>query len=216
MVHGKLSGLCVPSFGFVNGAALGWGLEIAFNSTYPAVDASAAAIALPEVFLGIMPFQLIDTVGWKVAAHVQDTMADAFADRFFASQSFHQPAELPEVVEKDKSGRVTEWTKPAEKILKGAVGSLPATEEEILRRVQHGLAEEIRIMLDEGVVPGVEDIEICLILGGLAAHRRRRLPLVRSRRPLGAGVRPQFHHPRIQEAARTGGRCGRRDCRSHP
>ena len=54
-VFGKLSDLGVPSFAFVNGLALGGGLEIALNSTYRTVDASAAAIALPEVFLGIIP-----------------------------------------------------------------------------------------------------------------------------------------------------------------
>ena len=54
-VLGSLGELGVPSFAFVNGLALGGGLEIALNSTYRTVDASAAAIALPEVFLGIIP-----------------------------------------------------------------------------------------------------------------------------------------------------------------
>ena len=43
---------------------------------------------------------------------------------------------------------------------KSAVG-----EDEILRRVEDGLASEIRIMLDEGVVAAAEDIDLCLILG---------------------------------------------------
>src|SRR3546814_15239289 len=71
--------------------------------------------------------------------------------RFFASENFHELAELAEVVEKDKSGRVTGWTKAAQKVLK--TGSSPASEETILRRVQDGLAQEIKIMLDDGVVP---------------------------------------------------------------
>ncbi|MGN6219940.1 MAG: enoyl-CoA hydratase-related protein, partial [Microbacterium sp.] len=54
-VFGKLGDLGVPTFAFVNGLALGGGLEIALNSAYRTVDASAAAIALPEVFLGIIP-----------------------------------------------------------------------------------------------------------------------------------------------------------------
>ena len=54
-MFGKLDGLGVPSFAFVNGLALGGGLEIALNSSYRTVDASAAAVALPEVFLGIIP-----------------------------------------------------------------------------------------------------------------------------------------------------------------
>src|SRR5690606_13966349 len=54
-VLGKLSRLGVPSFAFVNGLALGGGVEIALNADYRTVDASAAAIALPEVFLGMIP-----------------------------------------------------------------------------------------------------------------------------------------------------------------
>jgi len=52
---GKLGVLGVPSFAFVNGLALGGGVEIGLNSTYRTLDSSAAAIALPEVFLGIIP-----------------------------------------------------------------------------------------------------------------------------------------------------------------
>jgi 3-hydroxyacyl-CoA dehydrogenase/enoyl-CoA hydratase/carnithine racemase len=52
---GKLSELGVPSFTFWNGLALGGGVEIGLNSTYRTVDSSVAAIALPEVSLGIIP-----------------------------------------------------------------------------------------------------------------------------------------------------------------
>ena len=54
-VLGKLATLGVPSFVFVNGLALGGGLEIPLNADYRTVDASAAGLALPEVFLGIIP-----------------------------------------------------------------------------------------------------------------------------------------------------------------
>ena len=52
---GKLANLGVPSFVFINGVALGGGLEIALNATYRTVASNAGAIALPEVFLGIIP-----------------------------------------------------------------------------------------------------------------------------------------------------------------
>ena len=52
---GKLSDLGVPSFVFINGLALGGGLEIGLNADYRTVDRNAPAIALPEVFLGIIP-----------------------------------------------------------------------------------------------------------------------------------------------------------------
>ncbi len=45
----------VPGFAFVNGLALGGGLEIALNSTYRTVSAAAPALALPECFLGLVP-----------------------------------------------------------------------------------------------------------------------------------------------------------------
>jgi 3-hydroxyacyl-CoA dehydrogenase len=37
--------------------------------------------------------------------------------------------------------------------------------EDILKRLQDGLADEISIMLTEGVVSAPEDIDLCLILG---------------------------------------------------
>src|SRR5690606_17766879 len=52
---GKLGTLGVPSFVFINGLALGGGLEIALNADYRTLDSSGAGIALPEVFLGIIP-----------------------------------------------------------------------------------------------------------------------------------------------------------------
>ncbi|RLP82105.1 3-hydroxyacyl-CoA dehydrogenase [Mycetocola lacteus] len=54
-VFGKLHTLGVPTFTFINGLALGGGLEIALNSDYRTVDTSAAGIGLPEVFLGLIP-----------------------------------------------------------------------------------------------------------------------------------------------------------------
>jgi len=52
---GLLQEMGVPSFAFINGLALGGGLEIALNADYRTVSESAAAIALPEVFLGLVP-----------------------------------------------------------------------------------------------------------------------------------------------------------------
>ena len=54
-VLGKLHTLGVPSFAFVNGLALGGAMEIALHCDYRTVDSSAAALAFPEVFLGIIP-----------------------------------------------------------------------------------------------------------------------------------------------------------------
>ncbi|QEW01495.1 3-hydroxyacyl-CoA dehydrogenase [Microbacterium caowuchunii] len=162
---GKNAVLTADAPGFVVNRLLAKVMGEAARAVYEGTPLLTVEKAFAPLGLPMTPFQLIDLVGWKVAAHVQDTMSAAFPDRFFSSENFHALAELPEVVEKDKHGKVTGWTKAAEKVLKGAVGSSPASEAVILQRVQDGLAQEIRIMLDESVVPEVEDIDLCLILG---------------------------------------------------
>ncbi|GAA3903057.1 3-hydroxyacyl-CoA dehydrogenase NAD-binding domain-containing protein [Microbacterium invictum] len=162
---GKNAVLTADAPGFVVNRLLAKVMGEAARAVYEGTPVADVEKAFGPLGLPMGPFQLIDLVGWKVAAHVQDTMAGAFPDRFYANENFHALAELPEVVEKDKGGRVTGFTKAAEKVIKGHAGTTPASADQILRRVQDGLAQEIRIMLDEGVVPEVEDIDLCLILG---------------------------------------------------
>jgi 3-hydroxyacyl-CoA dehydrogenase/enoyl-CoA hydratase/carnithine racemase len=45
----------IPTFAFVNGAALGGGVEIALHCHYRTLAGNAAMMALPECFLGILP-----------------------------------------------------------------------------------------------------------------------------------------------------------------
>jgi 3-hydroxyacyl-CoA dehydrogenase/enoyl-CoA hydratase/carnithine racemase len=104
---GKLSELGVPSFVFINGLALGGGLEIALNADYRTVDASVPAVALPEVFLGLIPgwggaYLLPNLIGIENALKVvienplkqnrtlkaDDVMELGIADAKFASVSF--------------------------------------------------------------------------------------------------------------------------------
>ena len=51
----RLHDSAVPTFAFVNGATLGGGTELALACHYRTMAANAAMIALPEVFLGILP-----------------------------------------------------------------------------------------------------------------------------------------------------------------
>ncbi len=50
-----LGELGVPTFAFVNGAALGGGLEVALNCDYRTASADVRALALPETGLGLVP-----------------------------------------------------------------------------------------------------------------------------------------------------------------
>ena len=51
----SISDLPVPTFAFVNGAAMGGGVEIALACDYRTISAGVPALALPEVFLGLVP-----------------------------------------------------------------------------------------------------------------------------------------------------------------
>nr|BFE81499.1 hypothetical protein GCM10020093_041000 [Planobispora longispora] len=51
----RLGELSVPSFAFVNGAAMGGGLEVALHCTYRTISSGVPAVALPECFLGLVP-----------------------------------------------------------------------------------------------------------------------------------------------------------------
>jgi 3-hydroxyacyl-CoA dehydrogenase len=44
-------------------------------------------------------------------------------------------------------------------------GDHPSTADEVRQRALEGLADEIRRMLDEGVVAAPEDIDLCMIMG---------------------------------------------------
>ena len=51
-VLGLLRDAGVPTFVFINGMALGGGLEVALNADYRTLDSAVSAIAFPAVFLG--------------------------------------------------------------------------------------------------------------------------------------------------------------------
>jgi 3-hydroxyacyl-CoA dehydrogenase/enoyl-CoA hydratase/carnithine racemase len=54
-VFRRLGEMGVPTFAFVNGAAMGGGTELALHCDYRTMSTGAAAMSLPEVFLGLIP-----------------------------------------------------------------------------------------------------------------------------------------------------------------
>ena len=119
--------------------------------------------ALDPFGLPMTAFELLDLVGLKVGAHVLDTHHAAFPDRFFESANLHKLAEYGKLITRDDKGRMTGFDPGAVAICSG--GTSPQTAEQLLARVQDGLADEIHRMLDEKVVALPEDIDLCMIMG---------------------------------------------------
>ena len=110
------------------------------------------------------PFNLLALVGPAVAYHVSETMQRAFPDRFHVSDN------LRRIVE---AGKGAVWITPegGKPIVDPEVqallvqGDQVLTEDEVLTRATDALADEVRKMLDEGVVAEAQDIDLCMIMG---------------------------------------------------
>ncbi|MFZ3452455.1 3-hydroxyacyl-CoA dehydrogenase NAD-binding domain-containing protein [Arthrobacter sp. 7Tela_A1] len=127
-------------------------------------DAATADNALRPMGLPMTPFSLLALVGLPVGQHVQESLHAAFGDRFHVSENSQKliDAGIKSLWQKDGDGKPYV---PQETLDLLTFGDSPSTSEEVLRRTQDALAEEIGMMLDEGVVAGPEDIDLCVILG---------------------------------------------------
>jgi 3-hydroxyacyl-CoA dehydrogenase/enoyl-CoA hydratase/carnithine racemase len=115
--------------------------------------------ALDPLGLPMRPLPLLQLVGPAVAYHVGGILHGAFPDRFPVSDNFKRLAESgkPLLVDDEVDPEVAALL---------VVGDQPSTAEQVRQRALEALAQEIRLMLDEGVVAEPQDIDLCLILGG--------------------------------------------------
>jgi 3-hydroxyacyl-CoA dehydrogenase len=128
-----------------------------------AVDAgtpvAVAERALEPLGLPMTPFELLSLVGPPVALHVAERMHEAFPDRYGVSTGLQRMVELRKTSVYSAPGAL-------DPELAGlGEGDSPLTAEELRERAERALAEEIGLMLAEGVVSGVQDIDLCMLLG---------------------------------------------------
>jgi 3-hydroxyacyl-CoA dehydrogenase/enoyl-CoA hydratase/carnithine racemase len=125
----------------------------------PVADAALRPLGLP-----MTPFTLLQLVGPPIALHVGESLHAAFGDRFPVSRN------LQAIVTAKRTG-FYDWTPdgetyvPDEVLALLEVGDRPSTEEQVRERALEALAEEIGLMLAEGVVEAPMDIDLCMILG---------------------------------------------------
>ncbi|MFY1586009.1 3-hydroxyacyl-CoA dehydrogenase NAD-binding domain-containing protein [Micromonospora sp. WMMD734] len=132
------------------------------GTVFAAVDAGTpldvADSALDPLGLPMRPLALLQLVGPAVAYHVGGTLHAAYPDRFGVSENLRRIADSgqPIVVEDRINDEVA-------KLL--VVGDQPLSAERVRQNALDALAQEIRLMLDEGVVAEAQDIDLCMILG---------------------------------------------------
>jgi 3-hydroxyacyl-CoA dehydrogenase/enoyl-CoA hydratase/carnithine racemase len=120
--------------------------------------------AMRPLGLPMPPYVLLQLVGPAVALHVEESLHASFGDRFPVS------ANLRALVDARRSG-IYDWTPEGKPYVSDetaalfSVGDRPSTREQVRQRALDALAEEIGLMLAEGVVEAPMDIDLCLILG---------------------------------------------------
>ncbi|HEY5032944.1 MAG TPA: 3-hydroxyacyl-CoA dehydrogenase NAD-binding domain-containing protein [Actinomycetes bacterium] len=129
------------------------------GTPFEVADAAVEGLGMP-----MSPMVLMALVGPAVALHTAESLHEAFPDRFGVSPGFQA------VVAAGKTGIYTwEGGQPSvdpEVAALWSRGDQPQSAEQVLERARAALAQEIRIMLDEGVVAAAQDIDLCLLLGG--------------------------------------------------
>jgi 3-hydroxyacyl-CoA dehydrogenase/enoyl-CoA hydratase/carnithine racemase len=127
-------------------------------------DPVVADGALGPLGLPMSPFVLLQLVGPAIGLHVAETLHGHYPGRFGVSDN------LRRLVEAGKPG-IWSWGPDGKPFLDEEtkalfqVGDSPSTAEQLRERSLRALAEEIGIMLDEGVVAGPQDIDLCMIMG---------------------------------------------------
>ena len=120
--------------------------------------------ALEPLGLPMPPFVLLQLVGPAVALHVAETLHEAFPDRYEVSDNLRRLGAA------GKPG-IGAWDEPGRPSLDPEVAALfqqgdaPSTEEQVRERALAAVAQEARLMLDEGVVADARDLDLCMILG---------------------------------------------------
>lgn len=122
--------------------------------------------ALDPLGLPMPPTQLITFTGLPLVCHITDALHDAFPDRFPVPES------LRRLIAAGKTGfYVHEGGKRTVDpelyaIAARAETLVESTADDVRDRALRALTEEIGLLLDEGVVTDVRDVDLALIIGG--------------------------------------------------
>jgi 3-hydroxyacyl-CoA dehydrogenase len=140
-----------------------WGEVLAAIDEGTPVDVADGA--LDPLGLPMTTMQLVQLTGPAVVLHVQQTLHDSFGDRFPVSENLRRIVDGGHrtILAKSANSHVNTVHPQIVGLLKQ--GHQPSSGEQVRSRVLHALAQEARLMLDDGVVADAKDIDLAMITG---------------------------------------------------
>ncbi len=156
--------ICKDAPGFVVNRLLTRFMGEITDAVDEGTDPSVADNAMRSIGFPMSPFELLGLVGPGVALHVAETLHENLGPRYRISPTMQ--AMVQEGVKsfyiKNEDGSFGPNPAAVALIHKGTT---PSTAEQLRERALKALAEEARMMLDEGVVATPAEIDLCMLLG---------------------------------------------------
>ena len=189
--------ICKDAPGFVVNRLLTRFMGEITDAVDEGTDPAVADNAMRSIGFPMSPFELLGLVGPGVALHVAETLHENLGPRYRISPTMQAMV---------KAGVKTFYMKGAdgsfapnpEAVALIHKGDTPSTAEQVRARALKALAEEARMMLDEGVVATPAEIDLCMLMGaGWPMHLGGILPYL-DREGISESVCGQrFHAPGI-------------------
>jgi 3-hydroxyacyl-CoA dehydrogenase/enoyl-CoA hydratase/carnithine racemase len=156
--------ICKDAPGFVVNRLLTRFMGEITDAVDEGTDPAVADNAMRSIGFPMSPFELLGLVGPGVALHVAETLHENLGPRYRISPTMQ--AMVKEGVKsfyiKNDDGTIGANPAAVALIHKGTT---PSTAEQVRERALKALAEEARMMLDEGVVATPAEIDLCMLLG---------------------------------------------------
>jgi 3-hydroxyacyl-CoA dehydrogenase len=162
------------------------------GTPYDVADSALRPLGFP-----MSPLELFGLVGPGVALHVSKTLNANLGPRYKISPTVTRLVEkgVKSFYIRDENGKLNPNSEALELVEKG---TSPSTSDQVRERALKALAEEAKMMLDEGVVATPSEIDLCMLLGaGWPMHLGGILPYL-DREGISVAVSGQrFHQPGI-------------------
>ena len=186
--------ICKDAPGFVVNRLLTRFMGEVTDAMDEGTPADVADNALRPLGFPMSPFELFGLVGPGVALHVSKTLNANLGPRYRVSPTVQRLVDqgVKTFYVRDESGKLAPNPEAIALIEKGTQTS---TSDEVRMRALKALAEEARMMLDEGVVATPAEIDLCMLLGaGWPMHLGGILPYL-DREGISEAVCGQRFHP---------------------